>query len=120
MTTPFKPSAHPRPPRRRRSTKSASNAATHPAMPSAVDPQLVPLLDLLADLIAKEVWRHRNGSHACLQREASEAHPAVAAHGASTVVVETPGNSAPIPMFPGKSHPECHQIPTTIRMRMKR
>lgn len=113
MTIPFKQSAHPHPSRRRRSTQSAPKAAPRPAPPSTVVPQLVPLLDLLADLIARELWRQRSEANARLEHEASEAHAMAAAQGALTVVVETPGNSAPFPSFPAKSRPECHPNPTS-------
>ena len=106
MTTPFKKSDLPPTPRRRRSTKSAPNAASRPAQPSTI----VPLLDLVADLIARELWRQRSGSAPCLAHEASEAHPVAAAQGASPVV-EKPGNSTPFPSFPAKSHLKCHLNP---------
>ncbi len=111
MTTRVKTFSLPRRPRRRRSTQAAPTVAPHSATSSTVAPQLLPLLDLLADLIAREVWRQRSGSHACLDREITEADAVSSDQGASTVVIEQPGNSAPFPSFPAKSHPECHQNP---------
>ena len=101
MTIPIKKFSLPRTSRRRRSTKSAPNAATHPATPSTAVPQLVPLLDLVADLIARELWKQRNGSNACLEQEVSETHVVAEAQGSPTVV-EKYGKRRSVSQFPIK------------------
>lgn len=94
-------------------TKAASKAVTASATSCAVAPELVPLLDLLGDLIAREVWRQRGVSPECVDREVSKADAVATAQGASTVVVEQPGKSGPFPTFPADSYRECHHNPNT-------
>lgn len=86
---------------RRRATLSAPNAVPHAGTPSTIVPQLVPLLDLIADLIVREIWKQRSGANTCLEREVSEAHAVAAAQGASTVV-EKHEKLRSVSQFPSK------------------
>ena len=114
MPIPIKKSDPPRVTGRRRATTSVPSTPVHPATPPVVvPPQFVPLLDLLADLIAQSIWRQRGVSDECVDRGAPQADALVSVHGSSTVVLEQPGKTGPFPSFPADSQPECQQNPNT-------
>lgn len=100
MNIRIKQAARSRTPGRKRSTQSAPNATSHAATPSTVAPQLVPLLDLLADLIARDLVRERSGDEG-LEREISEAHALTATQGDSTMV-EKSGKCRSLSQVPSK------------------
>lgn len=99
MTIRIKQSPHP-PTLCRQSTPSA-NATPHAVTPSTVVPQLVPLLGLLADLIAQDLLRERKGSEADLERKVSDTNTIAAAQGDSAVV-EKHGKRRSLSQFPSK------------------
>ena len=112
MPIPIKKSDPPRVTGRRRATTSVPSTPVHPATPPVVvPPQFVPLLDLLADLMAQSIWRQRDVSDECVDREVPEADAVASVHGSSTVVLEQPGKTSPFPSLPADSQPKCHQNP---------
>lgn len=102
MNIRIKKSTLPRTPQCKRSTQSAPNATPHTVTPSTVAPQLVPLLDLLADLIAKDLVRARSGDEG-LEREVSA--PAVTATQGDSTVVGKYGKRRSVSHFPSKVPP---------------
>ena len=70
MTIPIKTSTLPLTTRKQSSTPSAPNAAILSARPAdALAPHLIPLLELVADLIARDVLAQRSESNTALGPE---------------------------------------------------
>lgn len=95
-------------PQGRPSPAPSADATFHDANPSLIAPQLVPLLDLLADLIARALVEERRDAEVCRKSEVSEAH----------VMVDKPG----APAMPEK-HGKCRsvsQIPSNVPPRVPR
>jgi hypothetical protein len=81
--------------------RSSPGASRHAVTPSTVVPQLVPLLDLLADLLAKDLLRERSKSDADLERQVSDTNAIAAAQG-NSAVVEKHGKRRSLSQFPSK------------------
>ncbi len=74
MTTPIKTSTLFPTTRQKQSTPSAPDAVILSARPAAaLAPQLIPLLDLLADLIARDLLSQRRDSNTSLEPEEGQA-----------------------------------------------
>ena len=73
---------------------------------------MIPLLDLLADLLAAEISRELMKTNGDGAREAPTPLPRPEV---STPVSKAPGNPAPIPRVPDNSQKDCRHISTRIQ-----
>src|SRR6266851_7275223 len=89
---------------------ASRSAAAAPLGP--IDPRVVPLLDLLAALIAHHIVA--NPTVPCQQETTSPSPAAPATSGA------TPGIPGPRPIVPADSHAQSHTSPTEPRRRTRR
>jgi hypothetical protein len=113
MTTPIKTSALFPTTRQKQSTPSARDAAILSARPAdALAPHLMPLLELVADLIARDVLAQRRGSNTGLGPE--EGHAVTEAEAISSLTREggTSRSHSQIPAnFSSKVPPQSHHRP---------
>jgi hypothetical protein len=78
-----------------------------------VNPALLPLLDLLAELLASELWREARGPHEGPDNAVSNPNPAAGSRGSVTSPGEKPGNPGPSPTVPANSRSHSRPSPTT-------
>jgi hypothetical protein len=97
MTTPFTPPDLPRNPQQTGSP--------------GLNPQFMPLLDLLADLLAHDLRKHSKTLNEYPGDEGSEGNAPASVQAGSSLQTETPRKTGPFPSFPAESHPDFHKIP---------
>ena len=81
------------------------------AASSPFDPQLIPFLDLLADLLSQEFKMHDDGRPASSSRQDSDSQAIADGQIPPLTVAEDPGKAGPIPTFPRDSQADCREIP---------
>jgi len=110
MTTPTPNWTQPASARSRtRRSGSADQPTSAGAIPSTMPVELVPFLDLVAELIAAAVWQ--GASESTAPGESLAAQPD--GHGAPPA--SEAGNRGLIPSFPADSHPSSRSGPTNPR-----
>ncbi len=102
-------------PRRKPTAPSAPPKHAVPLARAALNPLLVPLLDLLGEVIAAEVWSQAHEASEAPAGRAPDPPPTPRAQGAPTPMPDEPGNSGPIPTVPVNSHSHSRPSPAKAR-----
>src|SRR5712691_10365933 len=99
-------------PQQGRSPRPADSPNAVPATPRAANPQPLALLDLLAELIATDIWRQARRPSQGPEDDVPNPNPVSCPHGSSTPMAQDPR----IPV----RFPQSQQIPTHIPARIPR
>ena len=111
MTMPPKHSKSPDTTRPAGTRPSAPMAAVQPVASSPLDPQLIPFLDLLADLLSQAFKMQDDGRPASSSRQDSDSQAIADGQIPPLTGAEDPGKAGPIPTFPRDSQADCREIP---------
>ena len=90
---------------------SAPMAVGQPPASSSIDPQLVPFLDLLADLLSQAFKIQDDGRPASSSRQDSDRQAIADGQIPPLTGGEDPGKADPFPTFPRDSQADCREIP---------